>query len=542
MSTVNRESASYGKRFFNSVAILALSTFIVKLIGMFYKIPMMAHLGSEGMGYFNSAYEIYSFLFVISTTGIPVALSILISENKAKKHFANIKKIYKISLIFLGVLGLSGTVFMAVFYNRLANIINNDQAALSILAISPTLFMICISSAIRGYFQGHEMMLPTAISQVIEALGKLLLGLGFAIIAINKGYDISAVASFAVLGITVGVAASLLYLILYKLYYRAKKEYISDSIDASESTHKILKSILSIAIPITISSTILSLTKIIDMVMILARLSSIGYTQTESNAIYGSYSTMAVSIYNLPATFVSAIALPLVPMLTSAIETQNKAKEQSAINSSLKITALIAFPAGLGISVFSKSILQLLFSSQPDEIEYIAPLLSLLGLSIFLSAMITVTNAILQSYKLAKKPIISMVVGTIIKIVFAYTLIGIPNINIYGAPISTFLSAVAIVALNSYFILKASGPIGSIYKLFVSPFIATAISIGIGTAVNFVLPNIFQPKLTILVVIAIVAISYLFAILKLRVMSEEEMLMLPAGTKFVNTLKKLHLI
>ena len=307
-------------------------------------------------------------------------------------------------------------------------------------------------------------------------------------------------------------------------------------------TKIIIKNILNIAIPITISSTILGLTKIIDMLMILTRLGSIGYSQEQSNAIYGSYSTMAISIYNLPSTFVSAIALPLVPMLTGAIETNNKAKEKNSINIAFKITALIAFPAGLGISVFSKSILRLLFSSQKSEIEYVAPLLSLLGLSVFLTAMITTTNAILQSYKLATKPIISMIVGILIKIALAHTLIGIPKINIYGAPISTFISTIAIVALNSYFILKASGSIDSVFKLFALPFIAASISVVIGIAFNLISASLFSERIAIVIVIIVVAISYLFAILRLKILNEDELSMLPKGPKIISILKKLNLI
>ena len=133
------------------MALLALSTFIVKIIGMFYKIPMMAYLGAEGMGYFNSAYEIYSLFFVIATTGIPVAISILISENRSQGRINNIKKIFYVSVALLGAIGLIGTLLMAVFHNELATIINNNAASLCILAISPTLLMICISSAIRGF-------------------------------------------------------------------------------------------------------------------------------------------------------------------------------------------------------------------------------------------------------------------------------------------------------------------------------------------------------------------------------------------------------
>ena len=541
MQKKNADTKNYGKQFFSGIAVLAISTFIVKVIGLFYKIPKIAYLVAEGMGYFNSAYDIYSLFFVISTTGIPVAISILVAENKVQGRLKNIKRIFRVSLIALGSLGLLGTLAMGVFHDEFAQIINNDRAAFCILAISPTLLMICLSSAIRGYFQGNQSMIPTAVSQVIEALGKLFLGLGFAIIAINKGYDIPRVAAFAVLGLTLGVAISLLFLVLYKILYRLKSDNYELS-NSEDSNGTILKKLLNIAIPITLSSTILSLTKIIDMTMILGRLGDIGYTQGQSNAIYGSYSTMAVSIYNLPATLISAIALPLVPLLVSAIESGDLRKEMSVLSSSLKMASLIAFPTGLGIAVFSEPILKLLFASQEKEIEYTAPLLSLLGLSVFLSAMITITNAILQAYKQVKKPIISMAIGIVVKLIFAFLLIGIPQINIYGAPISTFVSSVVIVAFNLYFIVKRSGKIDKVYNLFGKPFLATFLAVGIGMVLYLFLQERINSRLLILPIIVVIAMLYGILILKLGAINEDEILMLPKGEKILKILNKIHLV
>ncbi len=541
MATNKTDTKNYGKQFFSGVAALAVSTFIVKVIGLFYKIPMMAYLGAEGMGYFNSAYDIYSLFFVIATTGIPVAISILVSENKTQGRLKNIKKIYNISLAILGALGLTGTLIMGFFHKEFAYLIKNDPASSCILAISPTVIIICLSSAIRGYFQGNQMMMPTAVSQVIEALGKLLLGLGFAIIAIKRGYDTPKVAAFAVLGLTMGVGMSLLFLFVYKLIYKLKASACNAS-SLVDTNPQIVKKLLNIAIPITLSSTILSLTKIIDMTMILGRLNSIGYTQAQANEIYGAYSTMAVSVFNLPATLVSAIALPLVPMLASAIEARNDVKEKNVICSSFKLTSLVCFPTGLGIAVFSKPILQLIFSSQQKEIEYTAPLLSLLGLSVFLSSMITITNAILQSYKQVKKPIFSMIWGTIVKVSTSFILIGIPSINIYGAPISTFFSALVIVAINLFFIIRCSGSVVGVFKLFVRPFIAALLSMTVGVAVYIALLSASSSRLVILAVIASVALVYLVSVLKMKAIEKDEILMLPKGEKILSVLTKIHLM
>ena len=541
MSTNDMEKKNYGKQFFSGVAILAISTFLVKIIGLIYKIPMMKYLTSEGMGYFNTAYDIYSLLFVISTTGIPVAISILVSENKVTDRTDNIKRIYKVSLVVLGSLGLIGTFFLAFFNKEIANLIRNDFASYSILAISPTLLLICISSAIRGYFQGHQIMLPTAVSQVIEALGKLLLGLGFAVLAFNKGYSVHIVAAYAALGLTVGEGFSLLYLILHKWFYSSKHNSLSINYEVESSTI-ILKKLVKIAIPITISATILSLTKIIDMTMILGRLNDIGYTQAQGNAVYGAYSTMAVSIYNLPSTLISAISLPLVPMLASAIEKRDTVKEKSVMASSLKLTALIGFPTGLGISVFSKQILTLLFADQSNEIEYVAPLLSILGISVFLTSMITITNAILQAYHLVNKPIISMIVGTLVKLVLSYILIGNEATNIYGAPISTFFSVVVIVSINLYYIIKRCGKLSSIYSLFVKPFISSAIAVVLGIGIYFILISKLSLSVSILLTIAFVVLIYFIVVLKIKAIDKEEIAMLPKGETIVSLLSKIKLI
>jgi len=541
MTTNVSEKKNYGKQFFSGVAVLAISTFIVKLIGMFYKIPMMTYLGSEGMGYFNSAYDIYSLFFVIATTGIPVAISILVSENKTQGRLSNIKRIYRISLIILGTIGFIGTLVLCVFSKEISILIRNDLAAASILAISPTLLLICVTSAVRGYFQGNQMMLPTAISQVIEALGKLILGLGFAIIAINKGRTVPEVAAAAAFGLTIGVALSLLFLLIFKLFYKIKTDnlHLDNTVDSNTA---IAKKLVFIAIPITISSTILSLSKVIDMTMILGRLNDIGYTQSEANSIYGAYSTMAVSIYNLPSTIVSAIALPLVPLLASSIKNKDSLGEKGIISSSLKMTSLIAFPTGLGIAVFSHQILDLLFFDQAKEIEYVAPLLSLLGVSVLPTAMITITNAILQSYKQVYKPIISMIIGTIIKVIAAFLLIGQERVNIFGAPISTFLSVTAIVAINLYFIVKKAGKIGSINDIFVKPFIASLIAIVCGIVLYGALANSSTSSIIILPVIALVAILYFIFILLIKAINKNDILMLPKGDSILKILTKLKLI
>ena len=181
---------SVGGGFISGVFILSLSTLIVKVIGLAFKIPMLSLLGMEGMGYFNSAYEIYALLCVASTAGLPVALSILISSARASEDDLKISEVYRAAVRIFFVLGALGTAIMLILARPLSWWIGNDDAYFCILAIAPALLFICLASAIRGYCQGFENMKPTAISQLIEALSKLVLGVSFAFMGIKRGFSI----------------------------------------------------------------------------------------------------------------------------------------------------------------------------------------------------------------------------------------------------------------------------------------------------------------------------------------------------------------
>ena len=185
------------KVFFSGVLLLTLSTILVKVVGLFYKIPMLSYLGSEGMGYFHSAYEIYAIFCIIATAGLPIALSVLVSASLAEGKEREVKHIWQVSLTLFVFIGLVGSLLMWIFARPICRWIKSEDALGCMISIAPTLFFVCVSSAIRGYFQGYQKMLPTAISQLIEAVGKLVFGLLFAQIAIKQGKSIPELAAAA---------------------------------------------------------------------------------------------------------------------------------------------------------------------------------------------------------------------------------------------------------------------------------------------------------------------------------------------------------
>ena len=529
-------------RFLSGVAVLTVSTAIVKVIGLLYKIPMLKVLGEEGMGYFNSAYELYTFFYIIATAGIPVAISIMIAKNLERGRLENVKKIYNVVFSLLFLLGITGTVVLYYGAGIFGELIGNTDAVLCIAAISPMALFISVSSAVRGFFQGHQNMMPTALSQVIEALGKLILGLALAIWSVKEGYSVPVAASFATAGITLGVGLSMLYLLLAKLI--SKRREIEADVDGSKETSKsILGGVVKIAIPITLSSLVMSLTRVVDLVMIMRRLQTIGYTMGAANAIYGSYSTLAVSMYNLPGAFVTPIAISLVPILTSAVQAANKKRENRILNSSLRLCGLITLPASLGLSIFSRPILELVFAGEVNAINIAAPLLSVLGISVFFSSIMTVTNSILQAYGMERKPIISMFAGAAVKTVFSYILIGIPSINIYGAPISTLLCAVTVTLMNLYYIGRVTGELDSATRLFIKPMLASAVSIGAMGVLYYVLSSIFGRSYLLTVgTIALAVVLYGLCAIKMKAVVSEDINLLPMGEKIEKLLRKVKLL
>lgn len=532
------------KTFLSGVLLLTLSTVLVKIIGLLYKIPMLSYLGAVGMGYFNSAYEIYALFCVISTAGLPVALSVLISASLAKGNEEGAQKVFRASMLIFLIIGAAGTAAMIFFAPSFCKMIQSENAYGCILAISPTVFLVCLSSALRGYFQGYQRMLPTALSQLLEAIGKLAFGLLLAKWALERGYDTPTVAAAAGVGLTLGTLLSLVYLILEKLFFQAKRKRgkAASKPQNTEKYREIWGSLVKLAVPMTLGASAVSLTKLIDMTMILRQLQAIGYTEIAANDAYGSYTTLALSVFGLLPTLVNSIALPLVPMLSASIAEGNRERQAQMIRSSYRLTALFAIPASLGISAFSRPVLLLLFGNEPSAIDTAAPLLSILGISVFLSCMITATNSVLHAYRSVNKPVLAMLVGALLKIVSAYLLIGNERIGLYGAPISTLLCNLAVVALNLWFaygLCKDADLSGVFWK----PFAASAVSTGIAYGAYLWLVLRFgEHAIFGMGGILLTGALYLVFACLFGALDTEDLLAMPIGTKICAVLFRIGLL
>jgi stage V sporulation protein B len=271
----------------------------------------------------------------------------------------------------------------------------------------------------------------------------------------------------------------------------------------------VLGEIVKIALPATLASLIISLTRVVDMIMMLRRLQDIGYTSEMANALYGSYTTMAIPIFSLAAALVTSISIPLIPSLGRSIADGDAQGQRARLECAISLCAYISCPAMLGISLFSREILELIFKNQSDGIEMISLPLALLGISVLNSVLISVTNAILQAYRRATAPIVSMLVGCGVKIVISYALIGNPGINILCAPIGTFVCDLIICILNFVFLSRAFDGEISLYKTLISPKMCAALSVKPAFFVMRVLQKGFDGNMISIICIALAGGLYL---------------------------------
>lgn len=539
--------------FVHGAVLLMASNIVVKLLGAIFKIPLRNLVGVDAMAYFNSAYSFYVLFYMISTAGLPVAISRMVAAANARGNAGEVKRIYKVSMVMFVAIGAVGTAIMVLFSKKFAASTGiGDDLYLSIIAIAPTLFFICITSSYRGYFQGLQNMIPTSISQVIEAVGKLFIGLIAGYIAIKAGCSNAEVAAFVILGVTVGVIANTLYLGIAKAVPMNNQLNVNPDM-TPRSRAQISAELIKIAIPITISSSIMSLTNVIDTMVVVNRLVDIGVSTELARAYYGSYTSSAVTLFNMPPTLIYPFAISVIPALSASFANKDFAKSKATAESTFRIASLIALPCALGMSALSTPIINLLFRDEDIGIAadgsvltsngVSGPMLSILAIAIFFIGMISVTNSILQAYGREMTTIISTCAGIIVKFVTAYALIGAPSVGIYGISLSTMLCYLTIMCFNVYFMVRFTGIIPGIRRIFLKPFVAAVICAAGALGSNFLLEKTpLAGRLSTVISILIAVVIYVIAILLIKGLDREDVEMLPGGGKISAILTKYNFI
>ena len=523
------------QNFLQGTALLAMATAIVKVIGALYKIPLNAIIGEQGFGYFNTAYEIYNVLLMISTAGLPVAMSRMISQANSLKYYNQVRRVYQTARgIFLG-LGISGSLLMTVFCRQLAQFQNQPDAWAAIGFLGPCVLLICIMSTFRGFFQGHSNMLPTSISQVLEAVVKLIVGIVAAVLMLKFTGSVAMAAGGAILGVTASCLVSSIYLFgcFRKVYTQ-----LPEGQDPARSFSDTAKGLLIIAIPITLGSAGLQLLTMLETKIYMGRLLALGNSQAAADTMRGIYG-MTQTIFNMPCAFITPITISIIPAITAQLTTLNFDEAKATEESAARITGLVSMPCAFGLALLAEPVTALLGGYTGANLVLATRLMTVLGISIMFNALVLVTTAIMQAHGHAGRPVINMLIGGLLKLAAVYMLTGNPNIGIVGTPIGTLLCYLAIAILNLYSIRVLIPKAPAIIRNIIRPFLAAAL-MGVFTWLCWAgLKHIGIDSRLILcgAPIAVGVAVYAVAAVKLKVITREDCLLLPKGEKIAKLLK-----
>ena len=535
--------------FFGGAAILAAGILIVKLIGMFYKIPLINIIGEAGAADFNNAYNIYAVLLTVSTAGLPVAVSKLVSEANALDRRNQVRRTFRLALVLFLALGLVSFLVMFFRADALAGMMNDSKAAAGIRALAPAVVCVGCLAALRGYSQGHSNMAPTSVSQIIEALCKLVVGLGLAFWLVKQGKDPDVAAAGAITGVTVGTVVALAYMVLDFLLSRGRED--TRGTDRPDSAGSILVNILKIAVPITLSSSMVGIVTVIDSSLVQGQLqSALDLTEQASRTLYGNYSG-ALNSYNLPTSRMAAITASVIPAVSAALARRDRRGAARITGSALRITALLSFPMGVGLFVLGTPIIRLLFPKL--NVAVAGPLLSTLGIATPFVCMVLVCNSVLQAHGFINLPVIVMVLRGIVKIVNNYNLVG--AIGIAGAPVGNILCFGLALVLDLVVITRVIPNRPRLLPIFAKPAVASAVMGGAAWAVYGLLSRILSSEQVdqagqtvravsrmgnaagIFLSIAVAGVVYLVLVIALRAISRDDLALMPKGDKLARLLR-----
>ncbi len=576
--------------------VLVVATALVKIIGAVYKIPVTGIIGSLGRGYFGAAYNIYTPIYAISMAGLPVAVSAIVSKNAALGKYRDVKQVLKITFPLFLILGIVGTGALLLAAKPYVESVGSPLAIYSVICIAPSILFCCIMSTYRGYYEGLSNMYPTAISQVIESVGKLVFGLVFSYMVLGYATEqiettgsvfgfvvkteadeaivYALAAAGAILGVTLGTVFGAIYTILR---HKIRKDGINKEMLVNSplaSPRKVtLREIIAIAIPTAASSLVLNVTNFIDTFMIQSRLESVvernydtimglyGESITAAGIakenidtfLYGAYDT-TLDFRNLVPTIMMTLGVSAIPIVSAAVAKRDYKTVNGTVNTVFRMTMLIALPAGAGFFALSEPIMNLLYKGTEGEsgIAIAAPVLGLYGLMMAILTLSSPLTNLLQAIGRADVPAKSLALGCAFKIGLNYVLIGIPEINVKGAVFGTAFFYLICIAYN-FAVLKRETHIKLDLKtVLVKPLVSSVLCGGAAYGAYAFLSSVLTfgdpasrlngQSLACIVSVGVAVLVYAISVLLMRTLVKDDILMLPKGEKLAEILEKYKLI
>lgn len=528
------EQRTQKKSFFGGAAILAAGIVIVKIISAVYKIPLVNILG-EGYQDFTNGYYVYNILLTISTAGFPVAVSKMVSEANTLGRLNQVHKVFRTAMAIFLTLGLIS--FLIMFFGSefiASTVMNKPNSAACIKALAPAVIGVGCLSAFRGYAQGHGNMVPTSVSQVIEAIIKLVVGLGLAMLLLKLGKSNSIAAAGAIWGVTLGTLIALAY--MFWDYLKSRQAESRRASDVPQSTGTILRRILQLAIPISLTSSSMAIITAMDNSLVQGRLMSVwNMTETEMAATMTNYSSVQ-NIYQLPASLMVAITASVIPAVSACFARKDKRGAARIVGSSLKVTALLAFPCGIGMMVLGEPLASLFYSYGASSVTaaLAGQCLSLLGFASIFVCIMLVCNSILQSHNVVTLPMITMIIGGVIMVIFDYVVVG--KIGLLGSPLGTCVCYTVTAALDLMIIHRVVPNCPNMIAVFLKPLIAAAVMGVICWAFYQLTEGLLGSKIACLAAVLVAVVVYAVLVVALRILTREDTALMPKGNQIAKLL------
>ncbi|MEA4927083.1 MAG: polysaccharide biosynthesis protein [Candidatus Limiplasma sp.] len=471
------------KSIVGGMTVLGITGLICKVIAVLYRIPLAWLIGEQGIGTFQLVFPTYNLLLTLSSAGLPVAISRMVSYSLAQNDPRNAHRTFRNALSVLTLLGALGTLLMIVFNPFLSDRVGDPETQMGFVAIAPALVIVCTMSAFRGLMQGQQNMNPTAMSQLIEQISKVLISLPLAYVGSRVGMtdpqkiNIGYAAAGALLGNSIGEACALFYMtIIYRKNKPVLLRHPQDETIPPINRGQMLKRLFSLAIPITLAACIVPLASFIDSGMVVNNLIySAGFAREEARAMYGRYSGYVINLINVPTALAQAISMSLVPAVSAGMARKDWKTVRMQSHTGLRMAFLIGLPCSVGMSMLSREILTMIYSFPTREaLNQTAELLSMSSYTIVLFTVVQASSGILQGLRKQRIPMYTLLLGVALKILMNYNLIGIREINIYGAPMGSLICYLVSMLPNLYYVHKYARLPYDPVRIFFKPLGATA--------------------------------------------------------------------
>ena len=471
------EAKANNHKFLKGTLILTISSIVVKVIGSLNWIILSRVMGGEGIGLYQMGFPIYLMAITVSSAGIPVAISIITAEKLAQKDYLGAQRVFHISLRLLLLTGLifSGALLFGAGWLIDNHLIRDGRAYYSIIALAPAVFFVTFLSSFRGYLQGWQIMTPTAASEIVEQLTRVVTMIFFANMFMPRG--LAYAAGGASMGAGVGAFCGLLVLCWF--YTRLKKQFHNEINNqkvefAKESSWDVVKRLVRLALPVSMSSLMLPVVANLDLLIVPARLEVAGFNVSEATEMFGYLTGMAVPLINLSTILTASLAISLVPAISESRIMKDQAGIKAKLKTAFSVTSIITIPCTIGLFILAEKIATMIYNA-PNA----APAIQTMSTAIFMLGLHQVSTGILQGLGKTTIPVINMIIAATTKVVLSWVLTAIPEMGIKGAAWATVSDIGVAAIMNLFFIYKYTGfslSIGGVLK----PFLA---SLAMGAAV-----------------------------------------------------------